>query len=111
LDKIINYFLKLWGLKVRVEPDFVSAVNMDKGSKLYYAEELLNNPLYMEIITRIEKDAIDRWKATPSEAHDIREVYYLHVQVLKQINQYIRGYINDYKIQEASKRIVNMKGV
>jgi hypothetical protein len=111
LVKIINYFLRLWGLTVRVEREFTAAIpNMEKGSKLFYAEELLGNPLYMEIIGRIERDAIDKWKSTPSEAKEVREQYYLHVQVLKQINQYIKGYISDYKINEAQKRIINMKG-
>jgi hypothetical protein len=69
--------------------------HLKKGSKRFYADEMLRNPIYQEVIDRIETDCIRKWRSTPSEATAIREQYYLHLRVLKQIDQYIRGYIQE----------------
>jgi hypothetical protein len=108
LDKIMNFLADFWKKKeAPQEIDFAQPkFDRDKAAKRYYAEEMLKNPIYLEVIDRIEKDCIQKWRATPSEASDVREQYYLHLRVLKQIDQYFRSYVLELVTDQQQQRIL-----
>lgn len=86
--------------------DFIPAEpNMAKGSKKYYADSLLSNPLYKEVIQRIERDCLELWKNTPIEDVEQRERLFMHFKVLKQIDTLFRRYIQDVDIEEHNKNV------
>lgn len=91
--------------------NFVAPQPMDKKTKRFYAEELLGNPLYEEIIKKIESDALELWKNTPHNDVEGREIAYMHFRVLRQIDGYIRRYVSDAAHEELRDRQVHETAV
>jgi len=106
LDKIRKYLLKL----LFPPPKFASAEpSMDKKSKKYYADALLSNPIYEEVMKRIEDDCVKLLLNTPYDAKAIREDCYMQYRVLRQIDGYVKGYISDINMEEQLRKLQELQ--
>ena len=56
---------------------------IDKDERAYPAQEILNNKLFMEIIYRLEREAIDRGVNAPFESHDARQAAMADVRAVR----------------------------
>jgi hypothetical protein len=72
---------------------FASEQPLDNDTQAYYAQQIIENPLYAEVIAKIEKDCTAKWQSTPFNDVEMREQMYLHLRVLKQIDSFIRNYV------------------
>jgi hypothetical protein len=96
-------------LYMKLNPKTFTGANphLDAGSKRYYASELLNNPLYQEIMSKIEVDCLRLWQNSPVEAFQDRETLHMHYRVLKQIDAHVRRYVADAAYTEMEKQMTD----
>ena len=92
-NKIVAF---LYRLIDRLDPKrhFVEAnMMLSPLDKAVYAEQMLGNPIYKELINKIEADVLKLWKA--SKDVEDRERLHVHYMVLKQFDAYARMYVAD----------------
>ncbi len=68
---------------------------MDIYKKAEYAKQILENPVYSEIISKIEQDIILRWKGSIVKGKEYREELFKEYEALIRIGNVINGIIND----------------
>jgi hypothetical protein len=64
-------------------------------TKATYAKQMLDNPIYKEVLQKIEADAVKLWQNSPLHDVEQREIMYMQHRVLKQIDAYIKRYVVD----------------
>ena len=80
---------------------------MDVYRKAEYAKQILENPVFAEIISKIEQDIILKWKGSIVKGSEYREELFKEYEALLRINKVINGIINDAiyaKQKEESER-------
>jgi hypothetical protein len=65
------------------------------------AQELLDNELFNEAITTIERDLIAAWKATPARDTDGRERCWTAIQQLGNLKSYFESAMRDGQLAKA----------
>jgi hypothetical protein len=65
------------------------------------AQQLLDNDLFNEAITSIERDLMGAWKNSPARDTDGRERCFAAVQQLGKIKDYFQSVLNDGKMAAA----------
>lgn len=94
-------------LHKRVE--FKSMSDMQLGDKARYCQQLLDNPIFMDIFSTIEQELTDTWKNSPISDKEGREFVYLRLEALRKFRYMLEGYISeaDYerKMQEEREEV------
>lgn len=85
--------------------DFVSQSGLDNKTKVFYAQNMLNNPLYDEIINKIKSDCMRLWETSPDQSIEDREQLYSHMKILKRIDAYFRRYVSDIVFDELADKL------
>jgi hypothetical protein len=101
-----------WGDEPKDKVEFTGPrIDDDIGIKRLYANQLLNNPIFMEVINKLETECIEMWKSTTPEDVSKREILYIHQKVLKQLVSKIKQYIAEAENKAAQHRNRNMTAV
>jgi hypothetical protein len=97
LDRLKNWFIRLILPLVK----FASAEpNMEDKSKAFYADQLINNPIYEQIMKELRVKYTDFWLNSAFNEKDRREEYYQYLRALNQIDWYIKSHITNIKYKE-----------
>jgi len=103
MDKLKFYIRKflvwLWvGKKV-------SFAKQDNTLNVYQrsakAKELLDNPLYQEVIIKLKRDSLALWENTNDNSKEIREFLWIYIKILNQINSRFEGILNEIEVEKA----------
>lgn len=79
----------------------------DVATRAVDAQMLLDNPVFKEMMTKIESDITKQWKDT--EDVETREVIWHRIQALKHIDELLKRYINEALIEDAQKKEKRLK--
>lgn len=68
---------------------------MDIHKKAEYAKQILGNPVYSEMLLKVEQDIIIKWKSSLVKGKEYREELFYEYEALRKIDNALRGIINN----------------
>lgn len=87
----------------------MEAISLDKlarSDELLYAEQILNNPLWQQVMQVEEERLIQQWKNTQADETEKREGLYLRYRVFEKFKSIFRGFlvVDESEITEESQK-------
>jgi len=101
LDRLKNWFIRLILPLVGFAP---AEPQMEDKSKAFYADQLISNPIYEQIMSELRTKYTDFWLNSQHPDKDKREEYYQYLRALNQIDLHIKSYITKMRYKEMIDR-------
>ncbi len=76
---------------------------MTPTERIFYAEEMLRNPLFDEVMKELESSLIAEWKVSPPDSWKSREATYQKLQALMDIRAQIQTFIDTAAMETTAK--------
>ncbi|GEM_PF-5201905 len=101
LEKAKKYvtekLIKILRKKINFKSWYVSDMRLE--DKAIYCQQLLDNPIFMDIFSTIEQELIDTWKNSPVSDMEGREVIYMRLEALRKFRTMLEGYIAEVEYE------------
>lgn len=86
---------------IRCAPLPENPVDLTSEERFTYIKQIVQNPMWGEIIRELEYEAFGIWKNTPVSDSAGREFLYGHYRALDLIRKRVEGYLSHSALEEA----------
>ena len=99
----MNFFKK----KNKAKSVFATANISDSKSLAFYAEQMINNPIYSLVMDTLRQEYTSLWQNSLHDREDLREEYYRYFRALNQIDTRLKEMVisveSDSQMEEFQK--------
>ena len=100
MDNLLGRFFSNFCSCEKITPIIILDSGLSSEQKTTYAMQLVDNPVYKEVMDSLEREAFFLWSKTSSDNISEREYLFKHFNVVKLIRRRINGYLSDAAIDE-----------
>ena len=101
----MNLFKKKIGKKSK---EFASASISDSKTMAFYADQMINNPIYTLVMDTLRQEYTKLWQNSEHDRDDLREEFYRYFRALNQIDARLKAMVtsveSDSQMEEFLKK-------
>ena len=101
---MVNWIKKFFKKEVETQHFRQDNFPMSIEARATHAKRALDNPVLMEVMEHLKREALSLWENTSKNDIEKREFFWSHLKTLNQIKGKLERYLTDYILEERKRQ-------